>query len=82
MVPYDPGAKKVLELTMRTALRLAHNYVGTEHLLLAVLEFENGQGLLSDLGVSLDRAEADVLAELELLHSGAGKPSHDPAAED
>ena len=82
MVPYDAAAKKVLELTMRTALRLAHNYVGTEHLLLAMLEYENGRGLLSGLGVSLDQAEADVLAELEQLHSGAGKASHDPAAED
>ena len=36
------GAKKALELTFREALRLGHNYVGTEHLLLALLELEDG----------------------------------------
>lgn len=69
LIPYDGTAKKVLELTMRTALRLGHNFVGTEHLLLAMLEFENGDGLLSGLGVDPVKAEADVLTELERLHS-------------
>jgi len=42
LVPYDTGSKKVLELTFREALRLGHNYVGTEHLLLALVELEDG----------------------------------------
>lgn len=51
LIPYDAAARKVLELTFREALRLGHNYVGTEHLLLALLEFEDGAGVLSGLGL-------------------------------
>ncbi|MEU4084908.1 Clp protease N-terminal domain-containing protein [Streptomyces aureus] len=67
LVPYGPAAKKVLELTFREALRLGHNYVGTEHILLALLEFENGEGVLSGAGVDKAAAEghiARMLAEL------------------
>ena len=63
--PYDRGAKKVLELTFREALRLGHNYVGTEHILLALLEFEDGDGPLTSLGLTKSKAEADVVAMLE-----------------
>ncbi|MFI2281760.1 Clp protease N-terminal domain-containing protein [Nocardia beijingensis] len=63
LVPFGAEAKKVLELTFREALRLGHNYIGTEHILLALLEQENGAGLLSDLGV--DKADAEThLVEL------------------
>ena len=51
LIPFDARAKKALELTFREALRLGHNYVGTEHILLALLELEGGDGLLSGLGV-------------------------------
>ena len=44
------------------ALRLGHNYIGTEHILLALLELEDGTGVLAGLGVDRDRAEADVTA--------------------
>ncbi|MFH8936603.1 Clp protease N-terminal domain-containing protein [Streptomyces griseosporeus] len=64
LVPYGSDAKKVLELTFREALRLGHNYIGTEHLLLALLEFENGAGVLSGLGIAKDPAEEWVLAAL------------------
>ncbi|WP_242901250.1 Clp protease N-terminal domain-containing protein [Actinomadura terrae] len=67
LVPYDTEAKKVLELTFREALRLGHNYVGTEHILLALLEFEDGTGLLSDLGIAKDAAEESILADLKPL---------------
>ncbi|MUN42363.1 Clp protease N-terminal domain-containing protein [Actinomadura litoris] len=67
LVPYDAEAKKVLELTFREALRLGHNYIGTEHILLALLEFEDGTGLLSDLGVDKGTAEANILAALKPL---------------
>src|SRR5690349_14205947 len=40
LIPYDADSRKVLELTFREALRLGHNYVGTEHLLLSLLEHE------------------------------------------
>lgn len=58
LIPYDAEGKKVLELTFREALKLGHNYVGTEHILLALLEQENGAGPLADLGV--DKAEAET----------------------
>ncbi|MCX5228215.1 Clp protease N-terminal domain-containing protein [Streptomyces sp. NBC_00233] len=57
LVPYDAAAKKVLELTFREALRLGHHYVGTEHILLALLEHEDGTGVLAGLG--LDKATAE-----------------------
>lgn len=41
---YDVGARKVLELTFRSALRLGHNYIATEHILLALLEVEDEGG--------------------------------------
>ncbi|GGZ85525.1 Clp protease N-terminal domain-containing protein [Streptomyces echinoruber] len=64
LVPYGAAAKKALELTFREALRLGHNYIGTEHLLLALLEYENGEGVLSDLGVDKARAEEFVTKAL------------------
>ncbi|MET7389799.1 Clp protease N-terminal domain-containing protein [Streptomyces sp. NPDC005529] len=67
LVPYGPAAKKVLELTFREALRLGHNYVGTEHILLALLEFENGTGVLSGVGVDKARAEAHITALLDQI---------------
>ncbi|MFI1249732.1 Clp protease N-terminal domain-containing protein [Streptomyces anulatus] len=60
LIPYDADSRKVLELTFREALRLGHNYVGTEHILLALLEFEGGSGVLSGLGVEKDAASAAV----------------------
>src|SRR5918995_642567 len=42
IVPYDAQAAKALQLTFREALRLGHNYVGTEHILLGLLELEAG----------------------------------------
>ncbi|WP_432280745.1 Clp protease N-terminal domain-containing protein [Streptomyces luomodiensis] len=66
-MPYDAGARKVLELTFREALRLGHNYIGTEHILLALLEHEGGSGLLSGLGIDKAAAAeniAQVLARI------------------
>ncbi|MFH9012479.1 Clp protease N-terminal domain-containing protein [Streptomyces sp. NPDC017943] len=67
LVPYGPAAKKVLELTFREALRLGHNYIGTEHILLALLEHENGQGVLSGLGIGKERTEQYVARVLEKI---------------
>ncbi|MCD2187755.1 Clp protease N-terminal domain-containing protein [Actinomycetospora soli] len=60
LIPFDAAAKKVLELTFRQALRLGHNYVGTEHLLLALLEAEDGAGVLTGLGLDKAAAETEV----------------------
>ena len=57
LTPYDAGSKKVLELTFREALRLGHGYIGTEHLLLALLEYENGSGPLSSTGLTKEASE-------------------------
>ncbi|WP_339130671.1 Clp protease N-terminal domain-containing protein [Streptomyces sp. f51] len=72
LVPYGPAAKKVLELTFREALRLGHNYVGTEHILLALLEFENGEGVLSGLGIDKTATEAYLARVLEVV-AGTGQ---------
>ncbi|MFJ8470326.1 Clp protease N-terminal domain-containing protein [Kitasatospora sp. NPDC094011] len=58
LIPYDAVGKKVLELTFREALKLGHNYVGTEHILLALLELENGEGVLA--GLKVDKREAET----------------------
>ncbi|MDO0926471.1 Clp protease N-terminal domain-containing protein [Streptomyces sp. TG1A-8] len=79
LVPYGGEAKKVLELTFREALRLGHNYIGTEHLLLALLEHENGRGVLSGLGVTKAATEeyvGRVLATL-LEEQGGQAPQED-----
>ncbi|GAA3429986.1 Clp protease N-terminal domain-containing protein [Streptosporangium sandarakinum] len=66
-VPYGARTRKALELTYREALRLGHNYIGTEHILLGLLELENGTGPLSGLGVGKAAVEADVVAILAAI---------------
>jgi ATP-dependent Clp protease ATP-binding subunit ClpA len=67
LIPFDGNAKKALELTFREALRLGHNYIGTEHILLALLEHEGGTGLLSGLGVDKAAVEANIAKALEKI---------------
>ncbi|MEV2239861.1 Clp protease N-terminal domain-containing protein [Micromonospora sp. NPDC049891] len=69
LIPYDTAGKKALELTFREALRLGHNYIGTEHILLALLEQENGEGLLTGLGVDKAATEANIVAALAKLRT-------------
>jgi ClpA/ClpB-like protein len=64
LIPFDAQAKKALELTFREALRLGHNYIGTEHILLALLELEDGTGMLADLGIDKATAEAAITETL------------------
>jgi Clp amino terminal domain, pathogenicity island component len=64
LIPFDAAAKKGLELTFREALRLGHDYVGTEHILLALLEVEDGSGVLSGLGVDKAAVESAVTESL------------------
>jgi Clp amino terminal domain, pathogenicity island component len=70
LIPFNGQAKKALELTFRQALRLGHNYIGTEHILLALLEAEDGDGPLHSLGVDKDRVESELVAALESLTKG------------
>jgi hypothetical protein len=67
-IPFAVDAKKALGLTLREALRLGHNYVGTEHILLGLLSDDTAPGgrVLIDAGVDRDGADewiADQLAE-------------------
>lgn len=64
LIPFDAHTKKGLELTFREALRMNHTHVGTEHILLALLELEDGTGVLAGLGVEKATAEASITAAL------------------
>jgi len=70
LIPFNGQAKKALELTFRQALRLGHNYVGTEHILLALYEAEDDDGTLHQLGVDKDRFERELLDALESITKG------------
>jgi ATP-dependent Clp protease ATP-binding subunit ClpA len=70
LIPFSGPARKALELTFREALRLGHNYIGTEHLLLALLELEDGAGPLHRSDIDKARVEADLIAALESLTGG------------
>jgi ATP-dependent Clp protease ATP-binding subunit ClpA len=65
LIPFNGPAKKALELTFRQALRLGHNYVGTEHIALALFEAEEDDGPLHRIGVDRDRFESDLVTALE-----------------
>jgi hypothetical protein len=67
LIPFSGTARKALELTFREALRLGHNYIGTEHVLLALLELEDGSGSLHQAGVDKDHVEADLAAVLKSM---------------
>ena len=67
LIPFSGAARKVLELTFREALRLGHNYIGTEHILLALLEAEAGDGPLHTLGVDKRTTEDEIVAVLNSL---------------
>jgi len=75
LIPFDAGARKALELTFREALRMGHNYVGTEHILLALLEQEDGTGVLSGLGIDKSMVEAAVTEALSVLTASSDEES-------
>ncbi len=80
-VPFSPQAKKALELSLREALRLGHNYIGTEHLLLGALLVVEDDGDVSELlGVDADAVRTRV-AELMPNGSSSAFP-RSPAASD
>jgi ATP-dependent Clp protease ATP-binding subunit ClpA len=65
--PFVPRSKKVLELSLREALRLGHNHIGSEHILLGLLR--EGEGLaakiLTDAGLSIEDLRARTIAALD-----------------
>jgi len=72
-IPFTPRAKKVLELSLREALQLGHNYIGTEHILLGLIR--EGEGVaaqvLVKLGADLSRVRQQVI-QLLSGYSGSG----------
>ena len=77
-IPFTPQAKKVLELSLRESMELGHEYIGTEHILLALIR-EGGSAaqLLAGAGVDLDRARQQVV-ELLYGHREAGSAAAPP----
>jgi len=73
-IPFTPRAKKVLELSLREALQLGHNYIGTEHILLGLIR--EGEGVaaqvLQKLGADLNKVRQQVI---QLLSGYAGGES-------
>jgi ATP-dependent Clp protease ATP-binding subunit ClpA len=67
LIPFSGSARKVLELTFREALRMGHNYIGTEHILLALIEAEPDDGPLHALGVDKQRIETELVDVLRSL---------------
>ena len=71
-IPFTPRAKKVLELSLREALQLGHNYIGTEHILLGLIR--EGEGVaaqvLVKLGADLTRVRQQVI---QLVNGHSGK---------
>jgi ATP-dependent Clp protease ATP-binding subunit ClpC len=67
-IPFTPRSKKVLELSLREALQLGHNYIGTEHILLGIVREGEGIGaqVLTQRGAALDRVRALVVAEVKV----------------
>jgi ATP-dependent Clp protease ATP-binding subunit ClpC len=66
-IPFTPRAKKVLELSLRQALKLGHDYIGTEHILLGLLDEGEGvaaQILLSNVSGGLEAVETALLTQL------------------
>jgi len=75
--PFSPRAKKVLDLSLREALQLGHNYIGAEHVLLAIIREGGGVGAHILIGLGADLVQVrEVL--LGLMASGAA-PSPSPA---
>ena len=76
-IPFTPRAKKVLELSLREALQLGHNYIGTEHILLGLIR--EGEGVaaqvLQKLGADLNRVRQQVIQLLSgYTAKGEGQP--------
>src|SRR5436309_7969561 len=75
-IPFTPRAKKVLELSLREALQLGHNYIGTEHILLSLIRESEGVAaqVLVKLGADLGRVRQQVI-QLLSGYQGKGEPA-------
>ncbi len=71
-IPFTPRAKKVLELSLREALQLGHNYIGTEHILLGLVR--EGEGVAAQVLVKLGADPNRVRHQVIQLLSGQSSP--------
>ncbi|ARK24692.1 ATP-dependent Clp protease ATP-binding subunit ClpC [Sporosarcina sp. P37] len=82
IVHYTPRAKRVIELSVDESRKLGHSYIGTEHILLALIR--EGEGVaarvLNNAGVSLNKARQQVLQLLGNDESSAGNPANSASA--
>jgi hypothetical protein len=69
-IPFTPRAKKVLELSLREALQLGHNYIGTEHILLGLIR--EGEGVAAQVLIKLGGSRDQVRAKVIQVLSDAG----------
>ena len=75
-IPFTPRAKKVLELSLREALQLGHNYIGTEHILLGMIR--EGEGVAAQVLVKLGADPSRIRQQVNQLLQGS--PGEKPAA--
>ncbi len=77
-MPLTTRSKRVLELALREALNLGHNYIGTEHILLGLVALNDGVAarILVDIGVTPAQIRSEVIRTL----SAAGGPGRPPGA--
>ena len=70
-LPFTPRAKKVLELALREALSLGHNYIGTEHILLGLVREDEGAAAdyFAELGITAESVRGEIIRKL----SGPGR---------
>ncbi|MDI6901225.1 MAG: ATP-dependent Clp protease ATP-binding subunit [Anaerosomatales bacterium] len=78
-IPFTPRAKKVLELSLREALQLGHNYIGTEHILLGLIR--EGEGVaaqvLLNLGADLEKVRSAVIQLLSGYYGKQAEPGEE-----
>jgi ATP-dependent Clp protease ATP-binding subunit ClpC len=77
MIPFTPRAKKVLELSLRDALSLGHNYIGTEHILLGLARENEGVAarILLDFGVASQRIREEIVKTLGIDLASLAPPA-------
>jgi len=80
-IPFSPTAKRALELTVKEALALGHNYIGCEHLLLSLLATEDGTAskVLRRMGLELRTTRRAVVAALPAFVHASTSPTPSPA---
>jgi ATP-dependent Clp protease ATP-binding subunit ClpA len=81
-IPFTRRAKKVLELSLREALRLGDDYIGSEHILLGLMRETDGVGarVLQRLGVDLAELRSAVILDLQTRRTGRPQPAPREAA--